>query len=382
MSSGQGRETVYSAAEVREFLADDLKGKENRWIREFAGLIDDERLLDWLNMYASIYEERGEDFLETRVARHVIRSAATKTTDSAFREGNISQLKGAVGLTNQSKDGSEAVVEAARRLSDEGAIYLILGPPGAGKTAFALDVIRTWGALTGGRILSNVDWEGADRHADTSREMLEGMASVDGQVLQFIDEAGQSLTSKGAEQQVSDHFAKSLKYVRKKEAGDAYAKRGSVLLIGHTRKDTAAEIRRLASGAFVKPSRRDPGRVEFYESDGSADGLEKIEEFRGVTDTRETYDEHEASSFTVIEEDSADDVDREDVARAAEDAQRQQAVATVVRACKPWSDDDGMSYASAADLVDYSNSWVGDRVREWEAGDHRELVAAPNGGSA
>jgi energy-coupling factor transporter ATP-binding protein EcfA2 len=372
--NGHGRDTVYASAEMREFLANSLEGKSNEWIREFAGLIDDKATLDWLNLYCGIYEERGQNFLDTHVARQVVRSAATTMTDEAFREGNVSQLKGAVGLTNSGQDGGEAIMDAARRLADEGAIYLVLGPPGSGKTAFALDVMRATGAITGGKIQANLDWDGADEQCSTSREMLDGMANHDGPVFQLIDEAGQSLTSKGAEQQVSDQFVKSLKYIRKREDGDRYPKRGSVLLIGHTEKDTAAEIRRLASGAFVKTSRQDPGRVVFKESEGGADRLEQVAEYKGVTDTRERYNEHEASHFEVV----LDDVDEsEDTGPTADDVRRQEAIATTIRLCQPWGDD-GHSYSEAAEIVGYSDSWVGDRVREWRRGDHRDLVAGPD----
>lgn len=352
-----------------------LKGKENEYIHEFAGLIDHAATLDLLNYYCSLWADIGENFLDTRMAEIIIRSAATATTDRAYREGNVSQLQGMVGLTQSAEDGSNAIVKAAQRLADEGAIYLVLGPPGAGKTAFSLDVARVWGSLVGGDVLANIDWDGTDRVTTTSGGMLEEMGDRDGQVLQIIDEAGQSLTSRGAEASVTEEFVKSLKYVRKKESGDRYAKRGSVLLIGHTRKDTAAEIRRLASGAFVKPSRNDPGRVVFLDSEGGADTFEETAEFRGVTDTREKYDEHEASHFSVTLEDD-DDEDGGGVLDP-ESVRRDEAVATAIRACKPWDDSDGMSYPDAAELVGYSGSWVGDRAREWMKGQHRDLVAAP-----
>jgi hypothetical protein len=206
------------------------------------------------------------------------------------------------------------------------------------------------------------------------------MASVPGQVCQLIDEAGQSLTSRGAEAQVTDRFVKDLKYIRKKEPGDAHAKRGSVLLIGHTVKDTAAEIRRLASGAFVKPSRRDPGRVTFYESAGGSDSLEEVETYTGVTDTRERYSEHEASHFRVVD-DVTDDEDGQETVDAAAVAW-DEAAKTSIRLCKPWDDESGLSYPEAAEYVDFADSWVGNRVREWKKGEHRDLVADPNEGTA
>jgi hypothetical protein len=50
-----------------------------------------------------------------------------------------------------------------------------------------------------------------------------------------------------------------------------------------------------------------------------------------------------------------------------------------VKACKPWDDDSGASYPEAAELVDFKDSWVGNRVREWKRGEYRNLVAGPNG---
>jgi energy-coupling factor transporter ATP-binding protein EcfA2 len=374
--SKSSQPVVYAAAQGREFLRNALKGKENEYIHEFAGLIDDAETLDLLNYYCSLWADRGENFLDSRLAEIVIQSAATRTTDRAYREGNVSQLQGMVGLTNRQEDGKDAILRAAKLLADEGAIYLVLGPPGAGKTAFALDVSRAWAAVTGGTILANLAWDGADHTVTDSEDMLERMSSTPGQVLQLIDEAGQSLTSRGAEQAITNEFVKDLKYVRKQLEGDEFPKRGSVLLVGHTEKGTAAEIRRLASGAFVKPARGEPGRVIFKESEGGVDGFEQVAEYRGVTDTRERFDEHEASSFRVVQDDDeeADAIDPDAV-------RRDEAVRTALRAVKPWSDEDGMSQADAAELVEYSGSWVGDRVREWRRGEHRELVAAPEGGS-
>ena len=57
-------------------------------------------------------------------------------------------------------------------------------------------------------------------------------------------------------------------------------------------------------------------------------------------------------------------------------------IRTVVKACKPWDDDSGASYPEAAELVDFKDSWVGNRVRDWGRGEYRNLVAGPNGDSA
>lgn len=58
-------------------------------------------------------------------------------------------------------------------------------------------------------------------------------------------------------------------------------------------------------------------------------------------------------------------------------AKRDQAIKTVIRAVQPWHDR-GLSQKKAAELVDYSDVWAGNRVREWKNDhQHRELVEDP-----
>ena len=47
-----------------------------------------------------------------------------------------------------------------------------------------------------------------------------------------------------------------------------------------------------------------------------------------------------------------------------------------IRLYRPWSDG-GPSYRRLADLFPYSRTWIGDRVREWRDGEHRDLVERP-----
>jgi len=384
--SSRGDSSVYAAAQGREFLRDELKGKKNEYIREFAGLVDDPETLDLLNYYCSLWRDEPESFLETALGREILRSAATKTTDRAFRDGNVSQLQGMVGLTNQNGDGQDLIGRAAKSLTKEGAIGLVLGPPGAGKTALTLDVARAWGARTGGLILANTDWEGADKVVTSDVEMLEAMAEHDGPVLMLIDETAQELSGYGTESSKAEAFANALTFVRKKEGDHGpYAKRGSVLMVNHTRKRTAAAFRRLATFALEKPSRDDPSTVRYIESEGGQDDLNSADEqtYQGVSDTRERYAEHEASSFEITLHDDGDDGDDVDPEAAASDAEWDAHAATAIRAYKPWNDSEGMSYKEISkygdELVPYGDDWVGDRVREWKRGEHRDLVEPPDG---
>lgn len=374
-----GEQSVYAAGQAREFLANELSGKENRWIYEYAGLIEDAEVLDWLNYRCSIYADHDKDFLETRMARTVIKSAATHTTSEAFLEGNASQLQGIVGLVDHASDSaSEAIEEIGRRLAQEGTVCLVVGPPGAGKTATTLDAAREWGVRTGGHIFGNTSWDGFDEQVHTDVELLEAMASVPGPTLGVVDESNQNLSGEGADNKKAQQFVDRATFIRKKEEPHGpNAKKGSLLIVGHTLMKTAADIRRLATLIVQKPSRADPGRLKLHESEGGKDAREEIREFKGLTDTRETYVEHEASHFDVVleEDDDGEEVDPDDV-------KRQEAIASAIRAAKPWSDDHGVSYDDAGEIVGYSETWVGNRVGEWSEGQHRDLVEDPTDGSA
>ncbi|MHB9288118.1 AAA family ATPase [Halobacteriales archaeon Cl-PHB] len=359
---------AYAAANLREMLRDvDLS--ESREAYPHAGLVTDDRRQQVLNQLALACDG---DISESEAYRDLVQPSGTETITEAVQSGNVSQMQYAVGLVDHTEDGQEAKTRLARELASEGCIGLVVGPPGAGKTATALDTARIWKALTGGTVVSNVTkWDGTDEVVESSGEMLEAMQAVDGQVLALIDEAAQNLTSRGEDQARTNQLVKDLKLIRKKEDGDRFAKRGSFLAIGHTRRDTAAELRRLTSVVLEKPSRQDPGRAKLYSSQGGRDALELEAEYKGLADTPENYDEHEPSPFVVTVE---EDDDQED---GGDDQERQQAIRTALRAVKPWADDAGLSYRDAGDIAGYSAGWVSDRVAEWNEGQHRNLVNDP-----
>jgi hypothetical protein len=381
MTDRQNDNAVYSSAQARSALSNALDGVKVPWVRRFAGMVDDRETLDFLNHMCSLYEDIGENYLETREAEIVLQSAATHMADEAFADGNVSQLQGIVGLRDHTDDASDALAEIVRRLSQEGTIAVVTGPPGAGKTSATLDISRAWGAWTGGRMFGVTSWDGFDAEVSSDVEMLEEMASFDGPALGILDETMQELTGRGADVEKAEAFADRGSLIRKSEAEHGpHAKRGSLLLVSHVWDRMNKPTREMATLVIQKPSRSDPGRVVLWESDGGEDTKEKIGEFVGLTDTRENYPEHEASSFRIVldgDDDGTDDVD-------AEDVQRDGAIKTAIRANKPWSDDDGMSYADIAKpdgLVEYKDSWVGKRVREWKRGEHRDLVADPSDGT-
>lgn len=384
MSEGrQSKDVVYAAAQGREYVRGDLDGKSPEYVRRFAGMVDDRETLDLLNHLCSIWNPRhtnaSDNFLDTRLADEIITSAHTRSIDEAYREGNVSQLQGMVGLTKNAGDATDALSEIVRRLSQEGTIAVVTGPPGAGKTSATVDIARAWGAWTGGAMYGVTSWNGFDTIVSTDLEMLEAMASHDRPSLGVLDETMQELTGRGADVEKAETFADRASLIRKKEREHGpHPKKGSLVLVSHVWGRMNKPTREMTTLVIQKPSRSDPSKVVLYESDGGEDTRDKIGEFTGLTDSRESFPEHEASSFRIVTDDDSDADDGPSV----EDVERREAIKTVVRACKPWSDDAGLNYRDAADLVSYSKSWVGDRVREWDDGQHRDLLDDSDGGPA
>ena len=84
----------------------------------------------------------------------------------------------------------------------------------------------------------------------------------------------------------------------------------------------------------------------------------------------------------LIDSDSwdADDLtsDDEDDVIDPEEQKRRQAIRYAIRLYKPWQDGNSPTQKEVADVIDdYSESWVGNRVREWKNGDYRDLVEDP-----
>jgi len=357
--------SAYAAAE----LGTELRDGEADSVRSFAGLIDDREGLRLLNYYDSLLDAPIE---ETPIGQEIIANYATGTIDNAVKNGAVSQMKAATGLTGQSEDGKDFYGAVASQLEHEGAIGLVFGSPGSGKTSVTIDAASVWQARTGGAIIGNTSWDGFDGQFSSDREMLELMASIQGPVLSVIDEVAQDLSGFGSGNKDAEHFSDNLLLIRNRdrEFGD-YAKKGSALLVGHTRVKTAKSIRRIASFGIEKPKRSAPDRARLLESEGGKDQWEEVNTYQGLTDTAANYAEYESSEFRIELADEDDDGD--DSADTHKDEQWRAAVETVIRATQVRD----LTHEQATDLVDYSKGWVGNRVREWKHGDH-EFVSLPD----
>jgi hypothetical protein len=61
-----------------------------------------------------------------------------------------------------------------------------------------------------------------------------------------------------------------------------------------------------------------------------------------------------------------------------EEIERRELTKVAIRLYKPWDEETTRSYEEVADAIaEKSDTWVGNRVREWKNGEHRELVPDP-----
>jgi len=76
-----------------------------------------------------------------------------------------------------------------------------------------------------------------------------------------------------------------------------------------------------------------------------------------------------------VQEGDEDEDDEDEL--TPEDAKHREKVAAAIRLYQPWNAETEHSYEDVAPAVGRSRQWVGQRVREWKRGEHRDIVPDP-----
>jgi len=255
-----------------------------------------------------------------------------------------------------------------RRITEEyDAIIPVIGDEGVGKSTLMMTLTGLWRKIRGqstdpDAILDRVVWGGRD-------EFKQALVNDAPRSVITVQDAARVLYKKEAMVGDQREIEKDLLDVRTKEF---------VMLLGFQDWNVIPSMlqNRRAYNAFYIPRR---GVVEGY-------GRDKLDEWAAdderpepsfvdrfpALDGTELWAEFQARDKEAKDERilGTTDPDPADVAR-------EERIKTTLRAVKPWDDDRGMSQVDAADLVDRSQTWVSDRVREYRRGEHRGLVDEP-----
>jgi len=108
-------------------------------------------------------------------------------------------------------------------------------------------------------------------------------------------------------------------------------------------------------------------RIQFPNMDAEADPY-----YRHLSQQKDELihsDSWDADDLTGEEQEEALDPD---------EIEKRQMIRFAIRMYEPWNEDNENTQKDVADVIDdYSDSWVGNRVREWKDGEHRDIVPDP-----
>lgn len=243
-------------------------------------------------------------------------------------------------------------------------VVLVIGDEGVGKSTLmmAMNVLYRHikqEPVSADSILEQVVWGGR-------REFKEMLTDADRESMITVQDAARVFHNLETQTSEQRDLQKDMLDIRT---------RGYVLVLGFQDFDDVPRFlaKRRAKNALVVPRR---GYVKGYGRDAIDAKLEHDEwpepEFRAHfpslegTELWEEFqrrdEEQKLERIQATEEPDAEDVYWREQAK------------TSLRAVQPWVEENGMSYRQAAKLIDYSSSWIGDRIDEWEDGHHRDLL--------
>lgn len=113
----------------------------------------------------------------------------------------------------------------------------------------------------------------------------------------------------------------------------------------------------------------DTRRIKFPNVDAHGDPY-----YRYLTEKKDELIHSETWDADYLSEEEGED------SLEPEKVERRQAIKYAIRLYRPWDEDSDTSQREVADTLledEYSESWVGNRIREWRDGDHRDLVEDP-----
>jgi hypothetical protein len=240
----------------------------------------------------------------------------------------------------------------------------VVGDEGAGKSTLIMQLAVKYLNYRDGEI-PEID-DVLDRIYYDRAGWKTAMAESEKQALIMIPDAARLLFSKDAMKKEQKEIEKDLMDVRGMEF---------FILLGFQDFDTIpSQVKeRRAKNCLVVPER---GVVRGYNRD---DMDERIDEESWPKPTlRDRFPALDGTDLWTEYQSIDQEKKREriggNVQPDPEDVSKEEQRKVVLRAVQPWSDFAGMTQRDASKLVDYSESWVSEVVRDYKDGKYRELV--------
>jgi len=250
-------------------------------------------------------------------------------------------------------------------------IVAVVGDEGSGKSTYMTHMAVLWDSIQNetvdnGRVLESILWGGRD-------EFIEALRERDPGSLIAVQDAAHSLFSKEAMHGAQIQLEKSLLDIRI---------RNFLIVLGFQDFDdmpSGLKDRRCETVFRLETHRGQPtGNVRIYDR-GSIDKRIQEGEWPDEADERDRFESLDGTEIwaSFSERDREAKLSRLEDSRdmGTEEVQKREQLKIALRAVRPWDDTDGMSQGETArHLLDYSQSWVSEQIRNWKSGDYPELL--------
>jgi hypothetical protein len=340
MSKSTEREQWKSALEAREYV---LGNRQNRPddVLPHTGVIGDKQIREFLTMCQIHFDPNKADidvaqFKDTKLYQMLVKRYGTETLTNAIKGDNPQVQSFFVGNPGDKSDisGMHAIDNMRTIVGKEAPIIYIWGPPGSGKTNFAILLAQMWKRYhnENGLIGTNIktleqkdvwieQWHKLKKWlTDNITDIQGGGETLEEDAtnkLYIFDEASTHANASGKEGWETRSKLSPMVYkIRKAGAG--------LIIIGHDGKDVDPSVRTLAT--CIQKFKDNKKKARFFDDVKERKGFDEysFSPLKNIPQTDWYYDDKEATSFqwTESEDDEEENASVKDEKEMLEEAER------------------------------------------------------------
>ena len=302
-----------SSLEAREYVKGNKKN-DPKDVMPHTGVVHDKEIRQFLSIAQMHFDPNKADvnvatFKETKLYKMMVQKYGTEALTNAVRGDNPQIQSFFVGDPGNKSDisGLHAIDRLRELMGKEAPIIYIWGPPGSGKTNFAILLAQMWKRYhhEKGKIASNIKtldesdfW--IQEWYKLKKWLTNNLTNIDGggktlekdanNKLYIFDEASTHANASGKEGWETRSKLSPMVYkIRKSGAG--------LIIIGHDGKDVDPSVRTLAT--CIRKYRENNKKARVFDDVKERDGVNEysFSPIKGIPKTDWTYDDKEATEF-------------------------------------------------------------------------------------